>query len=112
MEYIKRPKGITFLSLFLGWLSLAGFGNAYMMMATDTYGSPILGVGAFVYGVLALIVCVGLWKMRPWSYRVFLLWTVVVGALGVTFQFTIGGLPLGKVSGIYCGCWYDLSGSR
>ncbi|MEW8101056.1 MAG: hypothetical protein AB2785_04740 [Candidatus Thiodiazotropha endolucinida] len=91
---VKRTKGITVLSLLLGWLSLAGFGNSYIMMSNSGYGSPAFGIGAAAYGILAFAACVGLWKMKRWGYTAYLLWAAAVIALSFLFQFTVDGIPI------------------
>ena len=91
---VKRTKGITLLSLFLGWLSLAGFGNSYIMMTNPSYGTPVFGIGAAAYGCLALTACVGLWKMKYWAYTAYLLWAAVAIVFCFLFQFSLGGIPL------------------
>jgi hypothetical protein len=62
---VKRPFGITVLCLVLGWLTLAGAGNAFLMFSGRFEGvPPYLGAFAAAYTVAALIACTGLWQMK------------------------------------------------
>ena len=75
----QRPLGVTLISIVLGWLALAGLGNAVL---SHGWGS-IFAAMALLYGVAALASCVGLWRMSPWANRAYLAWCVSVIALGV-----------------------------
>ena len=90
----KRTSGITVLSLILGWLSLAGFGNYYVMLSNPNYGTPAISYVALAYGCMALLTCIGLWKMKQWAYKSFLLWCAIVIIFGFIYQYSIGGIPL------------------
>ena len=90
----KRTSGITVLSLILGWLSLAGFANFYMITTNSNFGTPTLGVAAIAYGCVALATSIGLWKMKNWAYKAFLIWCAIVITFSFIFQFSIGDIPL------------------
>ena len=93
----RRPIGATVLSLILGWLALAGFGNAVawrvaphgfdqpltprIATLVEALQSPILPVLALAYGTTALAAAIGIWRMRPWAPSAFLSWSVAVIAL-------------------------------
>jgi hypothetical protein len=93
----RRPVGATILSLLLGWLAVAGFGNALvwrvaplafdeplpprLAVVVGALQSPVLTVLAFTYGCTALAAASGLWRMRPWMASAFLAWVAVVAAL-------------------------------
>ncbi len=119
---MKRPLGITILSLLLAWLAVAGFGNAViwnlstvqelMQKLPPSERMPIVGGPAFtaialVYGVTAALASVTLWRMHPaaslaygaWCIAVLLsgLWMVFAGfesdiALGLAFAFGAAAL--------------------
>lgn len=90
---VKRKTGITVISLLLGWFALAAFGNSFAMIANTGYSTPFSATLAGIYGCLALLACVGLWKMRVWAYKVFLFWVVSALAIAVYFQ-QIWGAPM------------------
>ena len=93
------------VSLLLGWLALAGFGNAIVWNAAplafneplparlssfvETLQSPILTVIALAYGGTALASSIGIWKLRPWMHRAVLLWSMVVVVLFLWMLATI-----------------------
>ena len=93
----KRTLGITVLSLFLGLKSLNGFVYFYEIMANPNYSMLAISyvdLVVLVGGIIALITCVGLWKMKPWAYNSFLLWCAAVIAFSFIFQFYIFGMLL------------------
>ena len=90
----KRTPGITALSLFLGLPALAGFANLYIMMTNQNYGTNAISYVLLAYDFIALITCVGLWKMKPWAYNSFLLWCSAVITYSFIFQFFIYGMLL------------------
>ncbi len=69
---MRRPVGITIISVWFLLAAFAGFVPAFF--------SPFNGTGllAFLYGSFALATAVGLWKMKLWSYISFLSWAAVV----------------------------------
>jgi len=62
------------------------------MLTDPTYGTPILGAIALIYGVTALAASVGLWRRRQWAYRAFLSWGTAVLVMLVVMQFS--ALPI------------------
>jgi hypothetical protein len=86
---IKRPAGFTVLSIFLGWFALTGLLNPFVSNSTI---NPIL---ALLYGITALIVAIGLWKIKPWSFKAYLTWcgfvvlTMISMQLNYAFQMTL-----------------------
>jgi hypothetical protein len=98
----KRPIGISLLSAALGWLAIAGFGNAVVwhtvpasMLSQLSDGAavdilrqaatPLFSALAFAYGATALYACVSLWRMRPVAARAFLWWSLTVVAVFIFF---------------------------
>lgn len=82
---MKRPNGITFLSLVLGWLTMGGFGNAWVILTGKFNLPPILGYLALAYGIATLFSCIGLWRMKKWSLFALRSWMVVCTILLVVF---------------------------
>ncbi len=94
----SRPPGATTLALILGWLAIGGFGNAVVWRTAresshvpeaspgwrflEAMSSPLFTVLALTYGVTALAACVGIWRMRPWMAKAFLIWAFAVATLG------------------------------
>jgi hypothetical protein len=80
---VKRPLGITILTLMLGWLSLAGIGLALLAPTLARLNVPWgwYRAAALAYAVTALIAAAGLWRLAPWSYSAFIVWAgVAIGA--------------------------------
>ena len=75
----KRPIGITIISLILCWLSLA----AYIGIFT---GSNLSFIILLLYGTTALLSATGLWKMKDWAFRAYLIWCIVVIITGISMQ--------------------------
>jgi uncharacterized membrane protein (DUF2068 family) len=105
----SRPLGITVLSVLLGWLAIAGFGNAIawnlpsvraMLSQLPTAVSNAMPDGllfatlALAYGATATASCVGLWRMRPWAPQAYLAWCIVLLVLGVYLSLLSFGLFL------------------
>ena len=85
----KRPIGFIILALFLGWLSIAAFVNAFFGLGNL---NPIL---ALLYGVTAIITAAGLWKMKSWTFTAYLAWCATVILMMVVMQMGyIYRLPL------------------
>ena len=110
---MTRPVGITVLSFVLGWLAIAGIGNAIVwnlgavqsllaQMPTSHQIPPIFGgllftSTALAYGFSAAAACVGLWRMRPWARKAYAAWCVTVLLLGVSMALsgTASTVPVG-----------------
>jgi len=104
--------------LILGWLAIAGFGNAVVWRSAkesfqvseaspllhfvEAMSSPLFTVLALAYGATALAACVGIWRMRPWMAKAFLAWALAVVTLGIWMIVAIPSELLlgGKVAGI------------
>ncbi len=87
------------LSLALGWLTIAGFGNAWVILSGQFGLPPILGYLALAYGIATLFSCIGLWRMKKWSLLALRSWMVVCAILMVAF--TIGSIDI--ILGQYLG---------
>ena len=98
----KRPSGITFLCLVLGWLTLAGVANGAILLQ-GRFG-PLLPEWmasiAFAYALTAAASAIGLWKMRKWGLRALRTWMAVVVGFFVCFILVV---PEGVVLGGYVG---------
>ena len=94
-----RPLGATLLSLLLGWDALVGVINAFAWkVAAPTFNKalpPLLSVFiytaqswrftilALAYGLTALAASIGIWRLRPWMVRAFLVWSATAMTLFV-----------------------------
>jgi uncharacterized membrane protein (DUF2068 family) len=101
---MARPLGITVLSIALGWLALAGIGNAIVwntvtvqsMLAqipsgnrvSSVVGGPLFTVVAVSYALCAAAACIGLWRMRPWASKAYAAWSVTALLLGTEMVFS------------------------
>jgi len=95
---IQRPSGISFLCFALGWLSLAGFGNAWVLVTGNVPLPPWLGLIAALYGVTAATASIGLWHMRSWGLRALTAWMTTCGLLLICF---LGVFPSRLILGGY-----------
>lgn len=93
----RRPLGATALSVLLGCLAIAGFGNAIVWSGTPAAFDeplphwlaevvaplqlPILMTLAFAFGCTALVTAIGLWCMRSWMASAYLAWVTVSSTL-------------------------------
>jgi uncharacterized membrane protein (DUF2068 family) len=67
-----------------------------MMITNTNSGSLTIGIVAVIYGLLALVASIGLWKMKPWAYNAFLSWGVLVLIFCFIYQLSIDGIPFWK----------------
>jgi hypothetical protein len=102
LNSLRRPFGITATSLVLGWLALAGFGNAIAIptilnnpFAPRMFREPValaawsLAAGALAYGMAAFIACRSLWRMHVRGPRAFLVWaSSVIAIMCIILVFT------------------------
>ena len=80
---MQRPTGVTVLAILaaiggvfgiLGGLALVGFGGVAAAGAVAGGGlATIVGLLLLAYGVLAIVLAYGFWKLNPWA------WTLGVG---------------------------------
>lgn len=96
---MKRPTGITLLSLLLGWLAIVGMVNAWFIFSGDfPHLDPVLGFVALMYAASALSSCIGLWQMKSWAPRALHSWMVICLLIFAGFalgfdDFMRGGIP-------------------
>src|SRR5690348_11880461 len=85
----KRPLGITFVSL---WLFFVGLGGALSRFFPPPGGSAFLprALELFVTAnsILLIVASAGLWRMRPWSFHIFVVWIAVYV---LTFTYAVVG---------------------
>jgi len=96
-----RPFGITILALLIGWLSIAGFGNALAIFFGDVnkvFGDLwfVYGLLAVAYGVFAVLACVSLWYMSVQATVALRLWGITCLLMIIIFsiqfqEFVLGG---------------------
>jgi hypothetical protein len=96
---MRRPAGITILSLLLGWLAVAGTLNAWFIFSGDVPDlGPIFGTAALIYAACAFLACLALWKMKPWALAALNIWMAVCLFIFAGFaarfeHFIVGGIP-------------------
>ena len=92
---MKRPTGFLLLAILIGWLALAAFGNALVMLTPAArqlgFGTPILSLFTLLYGACAVLAAAGLWRVAAWSLYAYLAWAGTVLAFGVAFTLTMSG---------------------
>jgi len=94
---MKRPTGFTMLAVLLGWLTLAGVGNAVIGPAHG-----VLRILALAYAVAAGATAFGLWKVRAWAFSAFLAWALVVVLMMVAMQQAQFRIPWPAFFGFAC----------
>ena len=121
IENFHRPARLTIISVVLGVLSLAGFGNAILwpisvqthlgsdLSSTPTLQSVLAGISDrlplmvltnIASGITALLTALGAWHCKKWTPSAFLAWsvTVVIGAaLFPTPQATVVSPLVSKI---------------
>ncbi len=81
---MKRSVGLTILAILLFLQSIACFANLVGGVQPKTAITQILTA---LYGTSALITATGLWKIKPWAYKAFLILAAVVVGTLLDFQF-------------------------
>lgn len=88
---VRRPGGITLLSLLLGWLAVGGFGNAVIwnlprvqelfaqfprrhMVPSGVLFTTVM----LAYGLAAAAASVALWRMHRFAAKAYALWCLSV----------------------------------
>jgi hypothetical protein len=101
---MTRPRGITALSIALGWLAVAGIGNAIVWNLgvvqsllvqlpksrniLPMLNGPLFSIVASGYALSAAVACIGLWRMRPWAPKAYAAWCGAVLLLGAFMAFS------------------------
>jgi hypothetical protein len=91
---LERPKGFTFLSLFLAYVTFTGIAKGLQL--ASVYGS-IPGILGFIYGLSAMVAAYGLWFYRPWAFYAEIIWSISALAWVFNWQYGLNGkytLPL------------------
>ena len=70
------------MALALGWLAIAGIGNAFIGPAHG-----IIRFLALIYAITAIVAAIGLWKMRMWAFPAYLIWAMAVILTMIAMQF-------------------------
>jgi hypothetical protein len=85
----SRPQSVTAAAILLALLSLMDFPWSWEVLFPGADEAPaFITYSGLVLGIVGLIVAIGLWMLKPWSY-----WTTIVvcalnfllGAPGVLF---------------------------
>lgn len=78
---VRRPTGFVVLAVLTGWLALAGFANAVVMLTfgrSAGYGTVPLGLLAVAYGITAAVACAGFLRVARWALAAYLAWVAAV----------------------------------
>lgn len=98
---MKRPGGITILSLLLGWLGIVGIMNAWFIFSGQSPDlEPAYGIGAVFYAASSLAACVGLWRMAPWAVRALHAWMLVCVVIFAGFALFEDDFIRGSIPGL------------
>ena len=66
----SRPQAVTVAALLLVLLSLFNFPWPWLLLFPGAESPPAFVIyTGFVLGIVGLVVAVGLWMMKAWSYR-------------------------------------------
>jgi len=82
---MRRPIRVTILAIVLTTQAYAGVGNAYLIFTGAAWGSKVNAFLALAYGLVALVVAVGLWCMYKWAYWAFVIFAGIIISLGLSF---------------------------
>ena len=91
-----RPQPVTIAAILLVILSLSGFPWPWMLLFPGLEEEPpaFILYSGIVLGIVGLVVAVGLWTMKKWSFWA----TIVVSVLN--FLLGAPGVFLGPTAGI------------
>ena len=96
----SRPQGVTIAAILLVILNLFNFPWAWLLLFPWALPPAFVIYTGFVLGVVGLVVAVGLWMMKAWSF-----WATIIvcvlnllsGAPGVVLGPTVGVRVLSAV---------------
>lgn len=104
----RRPAAVTWLAVAVFLLSVANLGSVYTGVTRGSVVSSLnlalplwmsMSLGG-LWGIIWLVLCLGLWQLRPWARRVMLvvfpLYEVVV--IGRQALFARGAYERGRLS--------------
>ena len=91
----QRPLPVISAAILLVLLSLMGFPFPWMLLFSGVEEPPAFVIySGIVIGIVGLVVAVGLWMMKPWSYWA----TIIVCVLNLLSGAP--GIVLGPTAGI------------
>ncbi len=97
----SRPQGVTIAAILLVLLNLFNFPWPWLILFPWVQPPPAFVIyTGFVLGVVGVVVAVGLWMMKAWSYRATIIVCVLnllSGAPGVVLGPTVGVRVLSAV---------------
>jgi hypothetical protein len=90
----SRPQAVTVAAVLLVLLSLFNFPWPWLLLFPGAESPPAFVIyTGFVLGIVGLVVAVGLWMMKAWSYRATIgvcVLNLLSGAPGVFLGPTVG----------------------
>ncbi len=91
----RRPQPVTIAAILLALLSLFGFPWPWLLLFPGVEQPPafVFYIG-FVVGIVGLVVAVGLWMLKAWSY-----WATIIVCV-LNFLSGVPGVFLGPTAGI------------
>jgi uncharacterized membrane protein len=91
----SRPQAVTVAALLLVLLSLFNFPWPWLLLFPGVEQPPAFVIyTGFVLGIVGLVVAVGLWMMKAWSYR------ATIGVCVLNLLAAAPGIVLGATVGI------------
>src|SRR4028119_791823 len=90
-----RPQGVTAAAILLVLLSLFGFPWPWMLLAPGVEDPPaFIYYSGIVLGIVGLLVALGLWMLKAWSF-----WATVIVCV-INLLLGAPGIVLGPNAGI------------
>ena len=90
----SRPQAVTVAAVLLVLLSLFNFPWPWLLLFPGAESPPAFVIyTGFVLGIVGLVVAVGLWMIKAWSYRatiVVCVLNILAGAPGIFLGPTVG----------------------
>ena len=90
----SRPQAVTVAAVLLVLLSLFNFPWPWLLLFPGAEQPPAFVIyTGFLLGIVGLVVAVGLWMMKAWSYRATIgvcVLNILAGAPGVFLGPTVG----------------------
>ena len=91
----QRPGPVAIAAILLVLLSLFDFPLSYMLLFPGVEEPPAFVIySGYVLGIVGLVVAVGLWMMKAWSY-----WATIIVCV-LNFLSGVPGVFLGPTAGI------------
>ena len=84
---------VFLLLLLLGYLGLSN--GVSDSREAETTGQLIVSIAVTIYGITSLTAVYGLWRKKPWTRAVIILWAISVQVAGSLAAWAYGGNDVG-----------------